>query len=164
VLARGRLLELHGDLAAAEAACARAVVLARRGSRRLELTDALIALARISRRRRAYEQARAAAREARRVLASCPDPGKLTELLARTERTLQLTAPRPPVPAADPDLSERELAILRLLAGELSQREIGTQLYVSFNTVKSHTRSIFRKLGVTTRTDAVGRGRELGLL
>ena len=39
---------------------------------------------------------------------------------------------------------------MRLLAGELSQREIGAQLYVSFNTVKSHTRSIFRKLGVTT--------------
>jgi ATP/maltotriose-dependent transcriptional regulator MalT len=44
---------------------------------------------------------------------------------------------------------------LRLLAGELSQREIGSQLYVSFNTVKSHTRSIFRKLGVTTRANAV---------
>jgi LuxR family maltose regulon positive regulatory protein len=163
VLARGRLLELHGDLAAAGAACARAVVLARRGGRRLELADALIALARINRRLRAYDQARAAAREARRVVASCPDPGRLAELLARTERTLQLTATRRPVPAADPDLSERELAILRLLAGELSQREIGSQLYVSFNTVKSHTRSIFRKLGVTTRSGAVERGRELGL-
>jgi LuxR family maltose regulon positive regulatory protein len=164
VLARGRLLELHGDLAAAGAACARAVMLARRGGRRLELADALIALARLNRRLRAYDQARAAAREARRVVASCPDPGRLAELLAKTERTLQLTTTRRPVPAADPDLSERELAILRLLAGELSQREIGSQLYVSFNTVKSHTRSIFRKLGVTTRAAAVDRGRELGLL
>ena len=164
VLARGRLLELHGDLAAAGAACARAVVLGRRGGRRLELADALIALARLNRRRRAYDQARAAAREARQVLASCPDPGRLAELLARTERALQLTTTRRPVPAADPDLSERELAILRLLAGELSQREIGSQLYVSFNTVKSHTRSIFRKLGVTTRAGAVDRGRELGFL
>jgi LuxR family maltose regulon positive regulatory protein len=164
VLARGRLHELHGDLAAAGAACARAAVLARRGGRRLELADALIALARLNRRLRAYDEARAAAREARRVLNSCPDPGRLAELLARTERTLQLTTTRRPVPAADPDLSERELAILRLLAGELSQREIGSQLYVSFNTVKSHTRSIFRKLGVTTRAGAVGRGRELGLL
>jgi LuxR family maltose regulon positive regulatory protein len=164
VLARGRLLELHGDLAAAGAACARAVVLARRGGRRLELADALIALARLDRRRRAYDQARAAAREARRVLNSCSDPGRLAELLARTERTLQLTTTRRPAPATDPDLSERELAILRLLAGELSQREIGSQLYVSFNTVKSHTRSIFRKLGVSTRAGAVDRGRELGLL
>ena len=164
VLARGRLLELHTDLAAAGAACARAVVLARRGGRRLELADALITLARLNRRRRAYDEARAAAREARRVVASCRDPGRLAELLATTERTLQLTTTRRPVPAADPDLSERELAILRLLAGELSQREIGSQLYVSFNTVKSHTRSIFRKFGVTTRAAAVDRGRELGLL
>ena len=164
VLARGRLLELRGDLAAAGAACARAVVLARRGGRRLELADALIALARLNRRRGAYDQARTAAREARRVVASCPDPGKLAGLLARTERALQLDTTRRPVPAADPDLSERELAILRLLAGELSQREIGSHLYVSFNTVKSHTRSIFRKLGVTTRADAVDRGRELDLL
>lgn len=164
VLARGRLLELDGDLAAAGAAYARAVVLGRRGGRRLAAASALIALARLKRRLRAYDQARAAAREARRVLMSCPDPGTLAELLARTERALQLTTMRRSASAADPDLSERELAILRLLASELSQREIGSQLYVSFNTVKSHTRSIFRKLGVTTRAGAVDRGRELGFL
>jgi LuxR family maltose regulon positive regulatory protein len=164
VLARGRLLELRGDLAAAGAAYTRAVVLGRRGGRRLAAASALIALARLKRRLRAYDQARAAAREARRVLASCPDPGSLAGLLASTERALQLTTTRRPVVPADPDLSGRELAILRLLASELSQREIGSQLYVSFNTVKSHTRSIFRKLGVTTRAAAVDRGRELGLL
>jgi LuxR family maltose regulon positive regulatory protein len=164
VLARGRLLELQGDLAPAGAACARAVVLARRGGRRLELANALIALARLKRRLRAYDEARAAAREAQRVLASCRDPGRLADLLARAERTLQLTTTQRPVLAADPDLSARELAILRLLAGELSQREIGSQLYVSFNTVKTHTRSIFRKLGVTTRAGAVERARELGFL
>jgi LuxR family maltose regulon positive regulatory protein len=164
VLARGRLLELHGDLVAAGAAYPRAVVLGRRGGRQLAAASALIALARLNRRLRAYDQARAAAREARRVLASCPDPGILAGLVARTERALQLTTARRPVVAADPDLSERELAILRLLASELSQREIGSQLYVSFNTVKSHTRSIFRKLGVTTRAAAVDRGRELGFL
>ena len=54
--------------------------------------------------------------------------------------------------------------MLRLLATDLSQREIGAQLYVSFNTVKTHTRTLFRKLGVTSRADAVARGRELGLL
>jgi LuxR family maltose regulon positive regulatory protein len=164
VLARARLLEWHGDLAAAEGAYARAVALARRGGRRLAAGSALIALARLNRRLRAYDEARAAAREARRVLVSCPDPGILAGLLARTERALQLTTTRHPVLAADPDLSERELAILRLLASELSQREIGSHLYVSFNTVKSHTRSIFRKLGVTTRAGAVDRGRELGFL
>jgi LuxR family maltose regulon positive regulatory protein len=61
-------------------------------------------------------------------------------------------------------LSERELDVLQLLAGDLSQREIASQLFVSFDTVKSHSRSIFRKLGVTSRSDAVARGHELGLL
>ena len=164
VLARGRLLELDGDLAAAGAAYARAAMLGRRGGRRLAAASALIALARLERRLRAYDQARAAAREARRVLMSCPDPGTLAELLARTERALQLTTRQRSPSAAYPDLSERELATLRLLASELTQREIGSQLYVSFNTVKSHTRSIFRKLGVTTRAGAVDRGRELGYL
>jgi LuxR family maltose regulon positive regulatory protein len=64
----------------------------------------------------------------------------------------------------DLELSERELTILRLLASELSQREIGSKLYISLNTVKGHVRSIFRKLGVATRADAVARGRELGLI
>jgi LuxR family maltose regulon positive regulatory protein len=164
VLARGRLHELDGDLAVAGAAYERAAVLGRRGGRQLAAASALIALARLRRRTRAFDEARAAAREARRVLMSCPDPGTLTELLARTERALQLTATRRPASAADPELSERELAVLRLLASELSQREIGSQLHVSFNTVKSHTRSIFRKLGVTTRAGAVARGRELGYM
>jgi LuxR family maltose regulon positive regulatory protein len=164
VLARGRLLELDDDLTAAGVAYARAAMLGRRGGRQLAAASALIALARLKRRLRAYDQARAAAREARRVLASCPDPATLAGLLASTERALQLTTAQRSASAADPDLSERELAILRLLASELSQREISSQLYVSFNTVKSHTRSIFRKLGVTTRAAAVDRGRELGFL
>ena len=62
------------------------------------------------------------------------------------------------------DLSDRELAVLRLLATDLTQREIGEALYVSFNTVKTHVKSIFRKLDVAARTDAVSRARELRLL
>jgi LuxR family maltose regulon positive regulatory protein len=46
----------------------------------------------------------------------------------------------------------------------LSQREIGASLYVSLNTVKTHTKSIFRKLGVSTREEAVARARELRLI
>lgn len=61
-------------------------------------------------------------------------------------------------------LSERELAVLRLLATDLSQRDIGRRLYVSLNTVKTHTKHIFRKLGVSTRAEAVERARELALL
>ncbi len=105
------------------------------------------------------------ARDARRVLAGCRDAGTLGELLSRTERTLQLTPSTPETTlAVDADLSERELTILRLLASDLSQREIGSELYISLNTVKGHARSIFRKLGVSSRAEAVARGREIGLL
>ena len=55
--------------------------------------------------------------------------------------------------------------MLRLLATELTQREIGDALYDPFNTVKTHVRNIFRKLDVSTRRqDAVSRARELRLL
>ncbi len=164
-VARGKLLERRGDTTAARAAFARAVVLARRGGRHLEIAHALLLLARVE-HRRDHVEARALPREAREALANCPDPGVLAELLATTERAVQLTAPRRATGGVSvaPELSERELAVLRLLASDLSQREIGAQLYVSFNTVKAHTRSIFRKLGVSTRAGAVARGRELGPL
>ena len=64
----------------------------------------------------------------------------------------------------DEVLSERELAVLRLLKSELSQREIADALFVSFNTVKTHVKSIYRKLDVATRPDAILRARELNLL
>lgn len=162
---RGRLLELRGETEAAGTEYARAIELARRGGRRLDLAQALLALAELERRRRRYDAARSLAREARGVLAMCPDPGKLAGFLARIERALQLTPGRRPAPelVADAELSEREIAVLRLLASDLSQREIGAELYVSLNTVKGHTKSIFRKLGVSSRADAVARGRELGL-
>ncbi len=165
-LARGTLLELRGEAAAAESAYAHATKLARRGGRRLDLALALISLARLKRHARDHAGARSLTREARQALAPCPDPGVLRELLTRTERSLQLaSAPASaPVLAADLELSERELTLLRLLASQLSQREIGSELFISLNTVKGHARSIFRKLGVNSRAEAVARGRELGLL
>jgi LuxR family transcriptional regulator, maltose regulon positive regulatory protein len=77
----------------------------------------------------------------------------------------RLPGPARPRPVAQSyELSERELTVLRLLPSALSQREIGNELYVSLNTVKTHTRSIFRKLGVSTRDEAVARARQAGLL
>ena len=61
-------------------------------------------------------------------------------------------------------LTDRELSVLRALQGPLSQREIGHELYLSINTVKGYTKSLYRKLGVASRADAVRRGRELGLI
>jgi len=61
-------------------------------------------------------------------------------------------------------LSERELEILQLIAGGLSNQEIGSQLYLSLNTVKAHTRNIYGKLGVNSRTQATARARAMGIL
>jgi LuxR family maltose regulon positive regulatory protein len=61
-------------------------------------------------------------------------------------------------------LSERELEVLRLLATELSGPEIARHLVVSLNTVRTHTKSIYAKLGVGSRRAAVRRAQDLGLL
>ena len=62
------------------------------------------------------------------------------------------------------ELTDRELSILRALRGPLTAREIGAEMYLSVNTVKSYVKSLYRKLGVVTRADAVRRGHELGLI
>jgi len=62
------------------------------------------------------------------------------------------------------ELSTRELEVLRYLATMLTADEIAGELYVSVNTIKAHTRSIFRKLGASRRQDAVVRAYECGVL
>jgi LuxR family transcriptional regulator, maltose regulon positive regulatory protein len=78
----------------------------------------------------------------------------------------KLNAPsRAPVNSVliDP-LTDRELHVLRYLPSLLSASEIAGELYVSLNTVKTHLRSIYRKLGVSSRRGAVDRANELGIL
>lgn len=65
---------------------------------------------------------------------------------------------------AGEELSDRELEVLRLLATALSGPEIADRLYVSVNTLRTHTKHIFTKLGVNTRRAAVQRASDLGLL
>jgi ATP/maltotriose-dependent transcriptional regulator MalT len=95
---------------------------------------------------------------------ACADPGVLPELVVKVERRLRLVPRTAKHTQYEEDLSDRELAVLRLLATDLTQREIGEALYVSFNTIKTHVKSIFRKLDVAARADAVSRARELRLL
>lgn len=61
-------------------------------------------------------------------------------------------------------LTQREHEILGLIAEGLSNREIGERIFVSENTVKTHSSRVFDKLGVNRRVQAVQKGRELGLI
>jgi ATP/maltotriose-dependent transcriptional regulator MalT len=156
LVARARVLAERGALGEAAVLAARAVELTRRGSVRIEVAYALLALADVLEAAGDGAAATAARREARDAVDRCPDPGTLSRRVGRTERR--------PAPALGEELTTKELDVLKLLPTRLSQREIGASLYVSVNTVKTHTKSIFRKLGVSTRADAVARARELGLV
>lgn len=70
----------------------------------------------------------------------------------------------PAIGAMTEALSERELQVLRLLATGLSGPEIARELYVSLNTLRTHTKHIFGKLGVNNRADAIRRARSQGLI
>ena len=66
-------------------------------------------------------------------------------------------------PLTEP-LSESELRVLRYLPTNLQASEIAAELFVSLNTIRTHMRNVYAKLGVHSRADAVKRARELGLL
>lgn len=83
-------------------------------------------------------------------------------LLAATHRVVPPRRPPPQAGLVDP-LSERELTVLRFLASRLTSTEVARELYLSVNTVRSHVKAIYRKLGVSTRAEAVARGREIGV-
>jgi LuxR family maltose regulon positive regulatory protein len=78
-------------------------------------------------------------------------------------RALRPSPPAPPERGSEEGLSERELEVLRLLATELSGPEIARELFVSPNTLRTHTKHIFTKLGVNTRRAAVQRAEHMGL-
>jgi LuxR family maltose regulon positive regulatory protein len=88
-------------------------------------------------------------------------PGYVRRLLAATTRTEYRPAPRSAV--VEP-LSERELDVLRLLGTDLDGPEIARALSVSLNTMRTHTKNIYAKLGVSSRRAAVRRAEELDLL
>jgi LuxR family transcriptional regulator, maltose regulon positive regulatory protein len=82
----------------------------------------------------------------------------------RLRASAAVTPGRAAAPSAQPSLSHRELEVLRLLASELTGPEIAGQLFVSHNTLRTHTKHIFTKLDVTNRRAAVRVARERGLL
>jgi LuxR family transcriptional regulator, maltose regulon positive regulatory protein len=160
---RGRVLERQGRLQEARDSIDRSVELSTRGVASVEAGYSLLSQAELLRFHGDSEAAGRVLREARAVIEGCPRPGILEQMLGRTERRLRRRRQGTTNGHAD-ELTDRELSVLRLLPGQLSQREIAGTLYVSLNTVKSHVKSIYRKLRVETRDEAVSRARELGVL
>ena len=95
------------------------------------------------------------------MIEGCPDPGFLSERLEEVARTL---TPAHRWIEGDSELTEREREVLQYLAQGLPKREIGRALFLSFNTIHSHTKSIYQKLRVSSREAAVERARELGAI
>ena len=124
----------------------------------------LALIARVRCRRGRLNDARSALDAARTGLAILTDVGWVGELAVEVAGELELAEGR----AAGGELleppSEAELAVLRLLDSDLSAREIGKELFLSTNTIRTHTRSIYRKLGVHSRSEVVARAHTLGLL
>jgi LuxR family maltose regulon positive regulatory protein len=90
-------------------------------------------------------------------------PEYVGELLAAIEQPPPKRTPPGVEPLAEP-LSDRELEVLRLVAAGMKNAQIARELFVVVGTVKTHLNSIYRKLGVRSRTQAISRARELDLL
>lgn len=89
------------------------------------------------------------------ILARLADAGSLP---SRSRRLRQQTSGVVrPITEFGEELSNREVAVLDLAARGLTQRDIADQLFISYNTVKTHMRSAYRKLGVGSREDALAR-------
>ncbi len=165
-LAKGRLLGKQRKTSEAQAELTRAVTLARRGVGGVGLAYVLVTVAEARRELGDRRSAIELVREARELSAHAPDPGTLVpRLLDKAERSLRLVSQlHGSRLVIVEELTVREAAVLRLLPTGLSAREIGHELGVSRNTVKTHSKNLYRKLGASGRREAVARGRELGLL
>ncbi|WP_433201337.1 LuxR C-terminal-related transcriptional regulator [Dactylosporangium sp. CS-047395] len=106
--------------------------------------------------------ARTALIRAREVVDNEPVPPFVRSWLERAETRAGRSAAR--TASLAEELTDRELSILRMLPGTATQREIGAALFLSINTVKAYNKSLYRKLGVAGRADAVRVARELGLI
>jgi LuxR family maltose regulon positive regulatory protein len=165
-IARGRLFRHDRRPTDARAELERAVSLARRGAGLVEVSYALTMLAELWLELGDRPAARELVLEVRELLSRCPEPGTLVPRLVKQLETalrlvVDLSGARPVV---TDELTAREQTVLGLLPTGMSAREIGDELGISRDTVKTHTKRIYQKLGVSSRRNAVARGRELGLL
>jgi LuxR family maltose regulon positive regulatory protein len=162
-LVSAQIFEGRAQLAEAEGAALKSLELARRGRARLEVADALLCLARLRATRGEISSAREFLAQASEAVAACPDPGIVAEVAANTTRRLSASrGDTSSVTLTVGELSPRERDVLRLLASDLSLHQIAGELFVSYNTIKTQTQSIYRKLRVSNRAEAVARSRDDG--
>jgi LuxR family maltose regulon positive regulatory protein len=126
------------------------------------VADAALSLARATLLLGDVSTSRMLVREAHRILARCPDPGMLPVQLQEVERMTD--ASTVPVGLAATPLTPAEMRVLRYLPTHLSFEAIAEELIVSRNTVKTQAIAAYRKLGVSSRAEAVAQARDLGLL
>ena len=105
--------------------------------------------------------ARALLREAWACVNACRDPGALRDQLSALEARLRSRAPQQRL---SEELTTGEIAVLRMLATDLSLSDIAARLFVSINTIKTHTRHIYQKLQAPSRAQAVERARRFDLI
>jgi LuxR family maltose regulon positive regulatory protein len=162
-VAMGAVLACEGDLAGAERAFAHAERFFREEVASVYHTRTVARLAKVRCERGRLDEAAATLRQAREEMAELVDGGTAPQLIAEVELEIEQARRRASSADAVELPSEAELAVLRLLDTELSAREIAAELFLSPNTVQSHTRAIYRKLGVRSRAAAVARATTLGL-
>lgn len=160
--ALGQALLTLGRSQEAERELVRAETLRRAAEPRLDHAHSLLALvgARIARGRLVLAASELEA--AREQLDAFTGVGRLAGLAAELE--LALAQARAGVDSIGEVPSLAELTVLRMLATDLTQREIGAELFLSTNTVKTHTRRLYTKLGVNSRQSAVRQATAFGLL
>lgn len=155
-------LALSWSGTAAEAMQAHELVADRATRDRWWLTDVLEELLNVesARREHRWRTVRQHLDQAQRLLDDVPDPGVAPErLLAHAIDRID-----DDVTTAVTTLTEREVDVLRQLVADRSRGEVARRLRISPNTVKTHLRSAFRKLGVESRAEAIARAQEMGLL
>jgi LuxR family maltose regulon positive regulatory protein len=168
-LARARLELRRADWAGAWRAAITAVKRGRDGAGRVELAAALLTAAAAGRvyldtapHQAGDVRPAALMGEARGILRQCADPEPLvTTWLAEEQRA---EAARIRQDGLFEPLTSRELTIVRMLPAPASLRELAADLFVTPNTLKTHLRAIYRKLGAESREEAVIRAREGGLI
>jgi LuxR family maltose regulon positive regulatory protein len=165
-LIEGRRHYQRGDLDSARARLERALHLAETAGRAVDTVLGLVFLADTELGGGNRAEARTALVRAREVVDNEPVPPFVRAWLDEAENRIGRVAVRTAASAGAlfEELTDRELSILRMLPGTATQREIGAALFLSINTVKAYNKSLYRKLAVGGRPDAVRVARRLGLI